>query len=122
LEEDEKLLDYDQEAPYQPISTFLCHADAVFVCTGWVATGLRQPHDKDLLASRFNPIDGIDDIDESIEYFPTGQEAHDHGVSEIKCPGSEARLAIGMLSRHIRKRALENDDGSGQQHESEETG
>ncbi|WP_354670725.1 DUF6283 family protein [Streptomyces flavofungini] len=104
----EKLRKYDAETPNQPEKLFQCHqadADSAArrICAGWA--GCHGPH---LLALRMAMIKGY--IDEatfraSINYespaplFSSGNEAADHGQSDIDAPTVEAHRLIEKITR-----------------------
>lgn len=101
-EEYEKLPEYDNEMPEQPLGSFKCHQGDKDgdVCAGWL--GYKDPND--LLAVRLGIAMGhLDpscmDYTTSVPLFATGAEAAEHGMAEVDGPGREALKAIDKIRR-----------------------
>lgn len=106
-----KLIEYDRPTAEQPFRQFACHAQPECVCTGWLVVGMKQPHDKALIALRLFPVDGQDDIACDVPLFDTGTQAALHGLSGLSAPSGDAQAAIASLNRQIGKRKSTRKQG-----------
>jgi len=98
-----KLPPYDLPTGEQPFGIFMCHVDPDQACTGWVDVGFKQPHDRDLLALRFNPIE-TPDFEFPVETFDTHTDAAVHGLRDIRSPKPAAQRAMVKLGRIVTAR------------------
>ncbi len=88
----EKLPAYDAETWGQPQVLFMCHAEPGQCCSGWATCHTARGREYDLLALR---LAGCPEVPRhGVEVFASGQDAHDHGISEIDNPGIRVREAI----------------------------
>lgn len=94
-----KLPGYDGQVHEQTsTAVFMCHQQDGCACSGWL--GHRDP--ADLLAVRigvaFGALDASClDYNTDVPLFASGQEAADHGTTEIERPGADARAVIDKL-------------------------
>jgi len=97
-DEYEKLRLYDAPTGDQPLAVFACHATPESLCHGWAVVHTSRGHEFDLLALRFWPTEGpIPPA--GVPLFTSGNEAADHGQTEIETPSAAATAAMERLTR-----------------------
>jgi Family of unknown function (DUF6283) len=95
----EKLREYDNITPEQPMAPFHCHATPEDLCHGWAVVHTGRGHEYDLLALRVFPIEG--EIPTSpVPLHPSGNAAADYGQEDIEEPSEEATAVAERLLRH----------------------
>ncbi len=99
-----KLPRYDAPTPEQPMGVFMCHQQDGRICAGWA--GCHDMYES--IAVRLASLNGSltgDDLEALLNYtsgvplFSSGQQAADHGRSEISSPGPKAKATIDKLTR-----------------------
>jgi len=105
----DKLRAYDNETPYQPHGTFMCHATPEAICHGWAVVHTSRGQEHDLLALRvmcsLYETEGVDIPEPAVPLFSSGNEAADHGQADIEHPSLEAQKTVERLQRkHARLR------------------
>lgn len=103
-----KLIDYDQDLPFQPPGIFLCHqqdrdSEQSRLCAGWVGChGGKNLLGVRLAGSAFGTMTD-EDVAETVGYntpvplFGSGAEAAAHGMRDIECPDELAERAIEKI-------------------------
>jgi hypothetical protein len=98
-QEYQKLRDYDEITPLQPMATFACHATPDHHCHGWAVCHTNRGNEYDLIALRIWPPEG--EIPEAaVPLFASGNEAADHGQRDVTAPSREA---VETADRLVRK-------------------
>lgn len=101
-EEYEKLRGYDEPTFDQPLATFHCHATPESLCHGWAVVHTSRGHGFDLLALRIWPTEkSIPPA--GVPLFDSGNEAADHGQTEIATPSAEATETVERLTRKYQR-------------------
>lgn len=104
----EKLRAYDEDTGSQPLGLFQCHqndgdSEKARMCAGWVGV-----HGGELLALRLAAVTGAatpEAVQAAYAYvspvplFNSGNEAADHGQTEITAPSEDAQRAIDKITR-----------------------
>jgi len=93
----DKLREYDEITPDQPIAPFFCHATPEHLCHGWAVVHTSRGHEYDLLALRVFPSGPIPEP--GVPLFDSGNEAADWGQQDIEDPTPEAKAAVAKLMR-----------------------
>lgn len=98
-----KLPGYDAPETYnQPMGLFLCHQQDGRICAGWAGCHDMEQNLAIRLHAREMPEkvwEAILDYETSVPLFASGQEAADHGMSEIETPGDKARRIVAKIER-----------------------
>jgi hypothetical protein len=98
-EEYEKLRPYDALTGDQPLGVFACHATPESLCHGWVVCHTNRGHEHDLLALRIRGADYDLIPEETVPLFDSGNDAADHGQTDITDPSPEAIATADRLMR-----------------------
>ena len=103
----EKLREYDNPTPMQPMMVFACHANPDFLCNGWAIVHTSRGNEHDLLALRVWPPEG--GIPKPVvPLFSSGDEAADHGLMDLYEPSAEAvAVQRKLVRKHPRLRGEE---------------
>ena len=93
----DKLRDYDNPTPDQPMASFFCHATPEHLCHGWAVVHTSRGNEYDLLALRIWPGGPVPEA--GVPLFDSGNEAADWGQRDIEDPSPEAMEAVAKLMR-----------------------
>jgi hypothetical protein len=108
----EKLPQFDQPTPLQPIGVFLCHQVDGRICAGWAgchdmthSLGVRLA----LLASALDPdeADALYDYTTPVPLFTSGREAAEHGLADVEHPSPAARRTAQKIMKRRRTKTEE---------------
>lgn len=96
VEEYDKLEEYDQLTPNQPMGGFACHATPEHYCHGWAIVHTFRGHEFELLSLRIW-ASGVEIPKPGVPLFESGHEAAEHGRADLDEPGDDATGAIDRL-------------------------
>jgi hypothetical protein len=103
-EEYEKLPEYDQPMPQQPMAVFGCHQQDGHLCAGWVGCHDMENNLALRISVAFEHMSEADyaatlDYESPVELWESGTEAALHGLADVNEPSQKARTIMKNLKR-----------------------